>query len=148
MIINYSVFNQKNHNMASLGFGNSVYDLTRDEINQNVKETTGNYSLGFYKKKKDNEQLAFHPKYVGSSFTDLKREIIQQGLELKVKDDGTPEFTHFKFSHNPNTPIKAFKKECENYHDFEQFLVNERHPKRPEDYTPDNLKCPKDDCKQ
>ena len=132
--------------MGTLNLG-QVYSLTSDEINENVEEKMGNYALGFYKKDED-DKLAFYPKYVGSSYTDLKAEIIQQGMNLKVKSNGSPKFTHFKFSHDANTAIKAFKKESENYHAFEKQLENERHPKRPEGYNSDNLKCPVEGCER
>ena len=135
--------------MPLLNLG-KTYKLTRENVNKLAKEDIGNYALGFFQKRpiKDKDkksiQKTFFPHYVGSSFTNLKAEIIQQGFRLKTKDNKDvlePKYTHFKFSHVHNTPIRAFRKESQNYHDFKSKLENQRHPKRPEGKTPVNLPC-------
>jgi len=131
--------------MPNLNLGNA-YELTSENINKLVEQKTGNYALGNFRKSSSSLVKKFFPHYVGSSFTDLRAEIIQQGISLKINQKGTPKYTHFKFSHDANTAIKAFKKECQNYHDFKSILENERHPKRPEGKTPQNLKCPVKNC--
>jgi hypothetical protein len=80
----------------------------------------------------------FRPRYVGSSYTDLIEEIFKSGERDKNKT-----FKRFRYEIT-NTDIQAWKLECKLYHDLKETnnLTNERHPKRPEGYTVDNLKCP------
>lgn len=116
--------------MASLNMGIS-YDLTYDEIDRLVAEgRKGNYAFGYL-----DERGVFIVRYVGRSDTDL-RERIKHGI-TDMETDPTCRYERFKFSY-AETDKEAYEKECQNYHDFggpEGFLVNKKHPDKPEGYT-------------
>jgi len=120
--------------MASLNMGIS-YDLTYDEIDRLVaKGRKGNYAYGYL-----DERGIFIVRYVGRSDTDLK-ERIKHGI-TDMETDPTCRYERFKFSY-AETVQEAYEKECQNYHDFggaEGFLLNKRHPDKPEGYT---VSCP------
>jgi hypothetical protein len=83
----------------------------------------GNYALG------QTESNTFYPKYVGRSDTDLQDELINR---LK-----THKHPRFKFSYASSISA-AYKKECDNYHDFIKYLENDIHPASPKGM---NLSC-------
>jgi hypothetical protein len=118
--------------MAILRLGRT-FSLKPEIVKKLVNSKPGVYLLGNLRRSNQSINRKFFPRYVGSSYTDLKREIIQQGFSLKRKENRKskkPKYSHFKFSHLPNTPIKAFKKECEIYHSYINSLENQRHPKK------------------
>jgi len=88
--------------MASLNmFG--PYRFNEETIKKVVtKNKIGNYALGYSKD-------GYYIKYVGRSDTDLQAELIARLAK------GHPQF---KFSY-ASTPLEAFRKECQNYKDFE-----------------------------
>lgn len=121
--------------------------LSLETLNKVFKEVLiGNYAFGFIKVNKQAKKTEFIPMYVGRSDNDLKKEIYQQGLILKVKD-GKQIYTHFKFSIAKNIK-EAYLKECKNYHDYHDLglLDNKIHPKRPSKYKISTLPCSKLKC--
>lgn len=93
------------------------YKFDSDVVKEKVKENEkGNYAVGI---SKDN---VFTPKYVGRSDTNLQNELI---IRL-----ATHTYPHFKFSY-ATSALAAYKKECQNYHDFIKVLENENHPASP-----------------
>jgi len=116
--------------MASLGMEYGPYAFTKEGVKKiPAKKSPGNYALGYLR---DGD---FFPKYVGRSDTDLLAEV-QKRLEWAGK------YSHFKCDYASSVKA-AFEKECNNYHDFERQLDNERHPDRPDgtDYQ-----CPRCDA--
>ncbi|NQV36495.1 MAG: hypothetical protein HQ509_00640 [Candidatus Marinimicrobia bacterium] len=110
--------------MASLGM-KGLFNLTSREIDSQVTKTSpGNYALGRVSENK------FYVYYVGRSDTDLNGRL----------KDWVDEYDKFRFSYAAS-PKAAFKKECQNYHDFGETdkLDNKQHPQRPDD---SNWKCP------
>lgn len=110
--------------MASLGM-KGLFNLTSREIDSQVTKTSpGNYALGRVSENK------FYVYYVGSSDTDLNGRL----------KDWVDEYDKFRFSYAASLKA-AFKKECQNYHDFGETdkLDNKQHPQRPDD---SNWKCP------
>ena len=103
-------------------------------------EKVGAYLLGT---KEKNEK--FLPRYVGSSYTDLRSEI------RKARDrewaDGVKRNANFNFVKISvkNTNKQAWEKECRWFHYLKDTnkLTNSRHPKREENK---NWKCPIKDC--
>ena len=122
------------------------HPLNIETIRLKVEERIGNYALGFYKKNPNSDSESFIVKYVGRSDSILKTEIIQQGIKLKVKKDGTPKFTYFKFCYMTNI-IAAYQKECSDYHEFCDKSTNIKHPERPKGMNKVILPCPKLTCK-
>jgi hypothetical protein len=114
--------------MATLSMGRS-YDLTYDEINNNIEEgRIGNYAYGYI-----NDNGLFVVRYVGRSDSDLK-ERIKHGI-TDMENDSSCRYERFKFSY-ADTVKEAYEKECRNYHDFggdRGWLVNECHPAKPTD---------------
>ena len=116
--------------MASLGMGNSYYDLTVEEVDRVVeKGKIGNYALGYQ------TEAGFRVKYVGRSDNDLND---------RIKDHIGEKESHkqFKFSYAKSVK-EAFEKECNNWHDFGEDKVlkdNEYHPDKP---NGTEFKCPK-----
>jgi hypothetical protein len=110
--------------------------LKRRVVTKLVRNEIGNYQLGYI------EDREFVVKYIGRSDNDLRAEIIQQGLTLKVDNNNDPIYTHFRFHHDAATDIDAFHYECEDYHEYgeSEGLDNEIHPARPEE-TPQGLNC-------
>ncbi|WP_071603291.1 hypothetical protein [Dickeya oryzae] len=112
--------------MASLGMGNSRYELTSEEIDRVVPpNTAGNYALGYIRGNQ------FMVRYIGRSDSDVNQR-------LKSHIGKHPLCTHFKFS-TASSPKAAFEKECQNWHDFE-LPENQIHPDRPSNSK--NWKCP------
>lgn len=106
---------------------NGPYLLTRSNIDDEVTRISAcNYALGYL-----NEGNTFIVQYVGRADSDvngrLKRHV-GEGYE------------QFKYSY-ATSPKAAFKKECQNYHDFggSEKLNNRIHPDRPDG---SNWKCP------
>ncbi len=125
--------------MAILGLGSSHF-LSKRRVKSIVKEAPGNYAFGYLTKTSEGK-LVFHTRYVGRSDNDLQKEILQRMKKY-------PSLDYFRFSHKANTALKAFKKECENYHDFggKDKLRNKIHPPRPDDYDKDTLPCKEVGC--
>ncbi len=99
------------------------YDFDLDTINNKVDENKiGNYALGYTK------NSGFYPKYVGRSDSDLQGE-----LQARSQKN----HSNFMFSY-ASSSSEAYKKECQNYHDFIKQLENEIHPASPEGK---NLSC-------
>ena len=116
--------------MASLNM-NGAYDLTSNEIgNQVTKTSAGNYALGYMKTKEDGGRT-FIVQYVGRSDSDVAGRLKQHVGEKYKK---------FKYSYATSSKA-AFEKECKNYHDFggSESLDNEVHPRRPDN---SGWKCP------
>jgi len=90
------------------------YDLNLETIDSTVKNRLGNYALGFVKK-----EGGFVPKYVG-------RGDVYDRLYAHLYDEYNQ--PSFKFSYAKNE-TEACEKECKNYHDFEDNLMNKEHPK-------------------
>ena len=114
--------------MATLNM-NGPYELTIEKIDEVITKTSaGNYALGYVKNKK------FIVQYVGRADSDLND---------RLKDHIDEEYEMFKYSY-ATSPMAAFKKECENYHDFgeNKKLDNKIHPDRPDGSS---WKCPKCD---
>ena len=104
------------------------YPLTAKSIDENVKETIGNYFLGIAAKG------IFVVKYVGRSDTNLNG---------RLKDYLGDSYSHFKFSYTAN-PVNAYYQECRDYHRFidaGKKLDNEIHPDKPNN-SPNSLVCP------
>ena len=112
--------------MATLSMGRS-YDLTYDEINNNIEAgRIGNYAYGYI-----DDYGRFVVRYVGRSDTDLK-ERIKHGID-DMKVDSRCHYERFKFSY-ADSITEAYEKECRNYHDFggdRGLLVNDKHPAKP-----------------
>lgn len=109
----------------SLGL-NGPYVLSAEEIDRQVTETSpGNYALGYINKEKN----TFVPKYVGRSDSDV---------HYRLKCHVDKPHTHFKFIY-ATSAWDAFKRECENFHDFESQLENLDHPDQP---NGGSWKCP------
>lgn len=108
--------------MPSLNLNmNGPFDFNLNEISiQITKNSAGNYALGY-----QNQEGYFVVKYVGRSDSDVANRLKQH-----IGED----YSHFKYSY-ASSPKAAFEKECENYHDFggDENLVNEIHPRRPDD---------------
>jgi hypothetical protein len=127
---------------AFVGMG-ETYSLDNETINKHIEDNRiGNYALGLLKKPKDGQNYVFKIKYIGRSDTNLRGEIKQQGIRLKLKKNGKQMYTHFKFVYQ-NTPLEAFHKECANYHDCggKQNLDNLIHPARPTGLTKEIEPC-------
>lgn len=126
----------------SLGLGRT-YPLSEKQVKARVLNTPGNYAFGYNRYNFITKIWSFHVRYVGRSDNDLKVEILAQ-----MKDDDKNQLTHFKFSHAANTPLRAYGKECENYHDFggNDALINQIHPARVAGYDKDALSCPITGC--
>ncbi len=120
--------------MASLTMGRKVYDFNSESIDKAVtKESPGNYALGFTRK-----NGRFVPEYVGRSDSDVKAEL-KKKLDEKTNEELTKDkYSKFKFSY-AKSATEAYKKECQNYHDFLDQLDNKIHPAKPKGT---DLKCP------
>ncbi|MCV0372409.1 MAG: hypothetical protein K5793_02515 [Nitrosarchaeum sp.] len=103
------------------------FNFTKNGIENAVKENKkGNYALG-----RKGDDGTFFVSYIGRSDNDLRQELL-------VRLD-THKHSHFKASY-ANSAEEAFKKECQNYHDFDpEKLENEIHPDKPNGTL---LKCP------
>lgn len=116
--------------MANLNM-NGPFELKTDVIEEEIsKKSAGNYALG------RSEDGTFIVNYVGRSDSNVKGRLLSWvGKKERYKQ--------FKYSY-ADSPKEAFKKECENYHDFgeSEKLDNDSHPDRP-DGT--DWKCPKCD---
>ena len=113
--------------MPTLGM-NGPYLLDAVTIDQQVTQTkAGNYALGY--KNTSNEN--FVVEYVGRSDYDVNE---------RLKDHIGEGYKLFKFCY-ATSPMDAFKKECENYHDFTP-KDNTNHPDRPDGA---DWKCPRCD---
>lgn len=113
--------------MPSLGM-KGPYDLNKDAIDEEVTRTSpGNYALG-----RKNDKSTFLVGYVGRSDSDVNTR-----LKSWV---GKTRRSLFKFSYATSAKA-AFKKECENYHDFNP-PGNDSHPDRP---TGTDWECPRCD---
>ena len=116
--------------MATVNMGRS-YDLTYDEINNNIEEgRIGNYAFGYL-----NNKGRFVVRYVGRSDTDLN-DRIKHGI-TDMETDPSLRYERFKFSY-AESAIEAYEKECRNYHDFggdEGMLTNKDHPAKPSGYS-------------
>lgn len=112
--------------MATLNM-EGPFELTTEIIGKEVTQTSaGNYALG------NSENGTFYVKYVGRSDSDVKGRL----------NAWIGKYRQFKFSYG-SSPKAAFEKECTNYHDFgEKLLDNKNHPDRPEN---SGWKCPR--CK-
>jgi len=108
--------------IPALNMDNGPYDTAEETINSFVENRLGNYALGFVKK-----TGGFSPKYVG-------RGDVHDRLIAHLKDEYYQ--PKFKFSYAKNEK-EAYTKECKNYHDFEDQLLNKEHPKLPK-----GIKCP------
>lgn len=119
--------------MPSLNMGAS-FPLNEDEINARIAENRiGNYAYGYI-----NDNGSFIVKYVGRSDTDLRTRI-KHGIQ-EFNDNPKLRYERFKFSY-ADSAEEAYRKECQNYHDFggpEGSLMNERHPDTPDGL---NLTC-------
>lgn len=84
----------------------------------------------------------FRPRYVGSSFTDLIMEILSSAKRIKNNT-----FNRVKHEYT-STDIGAWRLECDWYHRLlgRNNLTNDKHPKRPDDRTPQDLPCPRKWC--
>lgn len=104
-------------------------------------ELKGAYILGTI----DQKQKRFYPRYVGSSFKDLIREI--RDAQAREWEDGEKknESFHFVKKSIKQTAKEAWEQECSWYHKFIETndLTNSRHPKRDEGK---NWICPVPDC--
>ena len=110
--------------MPALNLSKKTIRLTYDNIEKYVKpKKVGNFALGTLKDSK------FVPKYVGRSDKDL---------QLCLKKYIGLQYTYFKFKY-AGSPIKAFIRECSNYHNFQRQLDNDKHPEKPEGVDAD---CP------
>jgi hypothetical protein len=92
-----------------------------ETIDSILENRLGNYVLGFIK------NGSFVPKYVG-------RGDVYDRLYVHLDDEYNQPL--FKFSYAENE-TEACKKECNNYHDFKNQLMNKEHPKLPK-----GKKCP------
>jgi hypothetical protein len=101
----------------SLNMG-SIFDNTKENIDLFVENKIGNYALGYIDK-----NGVFIPKYVG-------RGKVQSRLIKHLIDDEYTEQPFFKFSYAKNE-TEARIKECQNFHDFKDQLLNKEHPKLP-----------------
>lgn len=125
----------------SLGMS-SPYILRKSTIEKVITEVKpGNYAFGNIRKKDGRD--TFYPKYIGRSDTDLKQEIINQGINNMI-DPKTklPVFDCFKFVYSKNAD-EAYKKECIDYHAFKKQLTNQIHPAIPKN---SKVKCPVEVC--
>lgn len=104
------------------------YDLKEEIIDLHIEpEKIGNYALGWVKDKN-----TFIINYVGRSDTDLNKRL----------QDHIGEASAFMFSYE-SSPKEAYKKECQNWHDFDGpkgKLRNKIHPDKPE--GKENCHCP------
>ena len=102
------------------------YKLDAKNIEAKVNSTSpGNYALG-----RETGEGKFSVGYVGRSDSDVRARL--KSLVGKTKNP------LFKFCYAPSAKA-AFKKECENFHDFDP-PENESHPNRPEKT---NWRCPR-----
>lgn len=102
-------------------------------IDRNVpKGINGNYALVW----KDQQDGNYYVAYVGRS-SDVNKRLHEH---LNCPDEDWSGVPFFKFS-SAATELAAYKKECQNYHDFlSKYLRNENHPDKP-DGAP-NETCP------
>lgn len=99
--------------MASTGL-TGPYSLTAQNIDAQItKISPGNYALG-------TDGAKFTVNYVGRSDEDLNNRL----------KSWVGSYTHFKWGY-ASSPMAAFLKECENYHDFGIHGDNKVHPARP-----------------
>ncbi|MEA1955124.1 MAG: hypothetical protein U9N02_01355 [Campylobacterota bacterium] len=79
-----------------------------------------------------NANKKFVPKYIGRSDSDLKARLLNHVSNEQYKE--------FKYSYATSQKA-AFKKECQNFHDFggSKKLDNDIHPDRP---NGSGLECP------
>lgn len=111
--------------MPSLGL-KGPYDLDLKTIDKVVKKRSpGNFAIGG-----EASSGRFSVHFVGRSDTDVASAI----KEWVGKTDKP----YFKFDYS-SSPTEAFKRECENYHDFMPD-ANTEHPKRIES---SKWKCPR-----
>jgi hypothetical protein len=108
--------------LSALNMDNGPYDTDEENINSLTEEKLGNYALGY-----TSETKGFTPKYVG-------RGNVHDRLIAHLSDEYYQPM--FKFSYAKNEK-EAYTKECKNYHDFKNQLLNKEHPKLPKD-----IKCP------
>lgn len=104
--------------------GKTIYILSDEDIDFNVTSRIGNYACGFIRNGK------FRVQYVGRSDTDLNDRL----------KDYVVTYKRFKYSDTPSV-LAAWRKECENYHDFEGSIDNKIHPGRPEGYSKKEYPC-------
>ena len=110
------------------------YPFNSTGIDKNVQEgTIGNYALG-----QTNDKNTFTVYYVGRSL-DVRKRLHEH---LNNPTENWSKVHQFKFSKAADE-VEAYKKECQNWHDFggeTGQLRNDIHPAKPEGQT--NLKCP------
>jgi hypothetical protein len=126
---------------------NNPFNFEKEDIRENIKETSpGYYLLG----SKGGPLNAFliDRVYVGRSDNDLQRRLLED-----KDDDHYREFTHFVCAYAVDEK-EAFEKECIYYHEYKDdnnvVLLNEQHPDRPDNYKeiyPD-LECPVAGCNE
>lgn len=107
-------------------FMKGCYDLTKEKIENNVKDKSiGYYILGEFIKND------FIVKCVGRSDSDLKQSL----------KDYIGKYSKFQFQYT-DTDEDAFNEECKNYHKYgeSEKLDNKDHPKRPYGFS---WQCPK-----
>ena len=105
-----------------LNMDNGPYDTDEEIIGSIVEKQSGNYALGYI-----SETGGFIPKYVG-------RGNVHDRLIDHLSDEYNQPM--FKFSYAKNEK-EAYTKECKNYHDYKNQLLNKEHPK-----LPDGIQCP------
>lgn len=116
--------------MASLNMG-KYHKFDEETLNLVLNDWGfGNYALGHI-----DDNGFFLVCYVGRT--------IEQSLKVRLGQhigEDNARYTHFKFSY-AETPLDAYLKECENYHDFgeNRRLDNERHPQKLKN---DDTLCP------
>ncbi len=110
------------------------YPFNSTGIDKNVPEgTIGNYALG-----QTNDENTFIVHYIGHSL-DVRKRLHDH---LNNPDEDWSKVHQFKFSKAANE-VEAYKKECQNWHDFGESTYlhdNEYHPAKPGGRT--SLKCP------
>ncbi|EOE5321986.1 hypothetical protein ACKGF9_004111 [Providencia rettgeri] len=109
------------------------YPLDTNSINKNVTKTSaGNYAIGYL-----NSSNQFVPKYVGRADSD-----VNDRLKDHIGEHGQSKL--FKYSY-ASSKTEAYKKECENYHEFKSQLTNSIHPDQPDEHGK-TIYCPVSSC--
>ncbi|PHM51250.1 hypothetical protein [Xenorhabdus sp. KK7.4] len=111
------------------------YPFTAQQVDNTIsKLSAGNYAIGYKK------HGAFIPTYIGRSDSDLKKRLKSHIENYTIQD------AFFMYSY-ASSPKAAFEKECKNYHDFENQLLNKIHPDQPSNNSK-KWHCPVISCEK
>lgn len=120
-----------------MGVYSSFYELNAQNVDWYVSEEIGNYRICYYNSKDGK----YYIQYVGRDDVNVNRRLKEHVAAVEAGNEPSG-YTHFQFMIQ-TCKTDAYRQECEDYHKYEKFIYNQRHPQKPDGM---NCKCPKVDC--